>query len=69
MHTHITDPFSNATRDQSGHISRSVLVGTFNIPDRGGVILPEINRVSFNSRLELNCYSLFKPDIACFLKS
>ena len=66
MHTHITDPFSNVSRDQPGHISRSVLVGTFNIPDRGGVILPEINRVSLVSSLDVNRYSLFRPDITCY---
>ena len=57
--TYITDPFSNMLHDQLGHLSRSVLVGTFNIPDRGGVILPEINRVWVNI-----CYAMkFEPQM------
>ncbi|MCO5602749.1 hypothetical protein L7F22_056887 [Adiantum nelumboides] len=42
-----------------GHISHSVLVGTFNIPDRGDVIFPEINRIfsSVLSSLRVGGYS------------
>ncbi|KAH7280142.1 hypothetical protein KP509_37G053500 [Ceratopteris richardii] len=42
-----------------GHIAHSVLVGTFNFPDRGSAVLPEINRIFSSVLSSLQIESFF----------
>eukprot|EP01018_Ginkgo_biloba_P013678 Gb_30758 [translate_table: standard] len=39
------DPTSGATRNRSGQVSHSVVLGTFNIPDQGDGGIPDLNRI------------------------
>lgn len=57
------DPHAFASRNRPGHISHSVLVGTFNIPDRGGVVFPEINRIFSSVLSSLRVGSIFPPSV------
>ncbi|KAI5083331.1 hypothetical protein GOP47_0003074 [Adiantum capillus-veneris] len=49
--------------NRPGHISHSVLVGTFNFPDRGNVVLPEINRIFSSVLSSLRVGSYFPPTL------
>eukprot|EP00250_Pteridium_aquilinum_P013807 c21585_g1_i2 orf=114-2987(+) len=57
------DPLDYSSLNRPGHISHSVLVGTFNIPDRGNVVFPEINRIFSSVLSSLRVGSFFPPAV------